>query len=300
MKALVFGSLNIDYVYQVPHFVEKGETLASGSFHRFCGGKGLNQSIALSRAGMKTYMAGAIGPEGDFLLKALQDSGVDTGFVEMTEVPTGHAIIQNSLDGDNAILLFGGANRSISEKQAKVVLSAFDQGDLLLVQNEISSLPAILRIARDKGLRIALNPSPMELPLMRELLEFSEFLILNRVEASQLMQEDNSDPDNVLDSLCRLWPEKKIVLTLGGEGAIYADGTLRFRQSAFPVKAVDTTGAGDTFTGFFLAAFFQSGDPLLSLRTAAASAAIAVTRQGAAPAIPDWKETQDFLARQSS
>ena len=212
MKALVFGSLNIDYVYQVPHFVEKGETLASRSFQRFCGGKGLNQAIALSRAGMKTYMAGAIGPEGEFLLNMLEDSDVDAGFVEKTAVPTGHAIIQNSLDGDNAILLFGGANRSISEKQAEAVLSSFEQGDLLLVQNEISSLPAILRIAGDRGLRIALNPSPMELPLIRELLEYTEFLILNRVEASQLLQTDDSDPDKVLDSLCRLWPEKKIVL----------------------------------------------------------------------------------------
>ena len=135
---------------------------------------------------------------------------------------------------------------------------------------------------------------------MRELLEYTEFLILNRVEASQLLQADDSEPDKVLDSLCRLWPEKKIVLTLGGEGAVYAKGTRRIRQRAFPVKALDTTGAGDTFTGFFLAVLLQSGDPALAIRTAAAAAAIAVTRQGAAPAIPDREETRLFLTRQLS
>ncbi len=299
MKALVFGSLNIDYVYRVPHFVRKGETLASRSFERFCGGKGLNQAIALSRAGMKTYMAGAVGPEGEFLTEELRRSGVDTGFVSRMPVPTGHAIIQNSPDGDNAILLYGGANRSIDERQAEAVLTAFEKGDLLLVQNEISALPEILRIARERGLSIALNPSPMELPAMRELLPYADFLILNRVEASQLLDAELSDADEVPDRLCRLWPEKKIVLTLGEEGAVYAEGTRRLRQAAFRVKAVDTTGAGDTFTGFFLASLFQSGDPAASLRMAAAAAAISVSRPGAAPAIPDREEVLAFLAGKS-
>ena len=299
MKALVFGSLNIDYVYQTHHFVRKGETLASTAFARFCGGKGLNQAISLSRAGMDTYMAGAIGPEGDFLLQELKSAGVNTGFVAQLSVPTGHAVIQNTPDGDNAILLYGGANRAITCQMAEDVLANFERGDLLLVQNEISDLRAIVHAAKERGMRIAVNPSPMESSLIQSILEDADFLILNSLEGTQLLGEKLMSQEEILEKLSSLRPYQKIVLTLGEKGAMFACEDRRFRQPAFAVNAVDTTGAGDTFTGYFLASYFQCEDPEKALRTAAAAAAISVTMQGAARSIPDREMTRQFLMNHS-
>ena len=296
MRALVFGSLNIDYVYQVPHFVQRGETLASTSFQRFCGGKGLNQAIALSRAGLETRMAGAVGPEGDFLLEELRRAEVDTGLMFRCDTPTGHAIIQNSPDGDNCILLYGGANRAISPEMAREVLQAFGPGDLLLVQNEISALPEIVSLGKERGMLVALNPSPMDAALVRKLLPSVDLLILNRVEAAQLLGEKSDEPRQILTKLSRLSPSTRLVLTLGAEGALLLDRDGCISQPAFPVRAVDTTGAGDSFTGYLLAGLLQRMSRQDALRYAAAAAALAVTRPGAAPSIPTREETLRFLS----
>ncbi len=296
MRALVFGSLNIDYVYQVPHFAQRGETLASTSFQRFCGGKGLNQAIALSRAGLETRMAGAVGPEGDFLLEELRRAGVDTGLVFRCDTPTGHAIIQNSPDGDNCILLYGGANRAISPEMAREVLQAFGPGGLLLVQNEISALPEIIALGKERGMLVALNPSPMDATLVRKLLPAVDILILNRVEAAQLLGEDMADPRQTLGRLSRLSPLTLLALTMGADGALLLDRGECFAQPAFPVQPVDTTGAGDCFTGYLLAGLLQCMSRQDALGYAAAAAALAVTRHGAAPSIPTRDETLRFLA----
>jgi ribokinase len=297
MRALVFGSLNIDYVYRVPHFVQRGETLASDSLQRFSGGKGLNQAVALSRAGVETWMAGAVGEDGTFLLEELRSAGVDTRYVEHTPVPTGHAIIQNTPDGDNCILLYGGANRSITPEQAAAVIGDFAPGDLLLVQNEISSLLPVMHRGKEHGLHVALNPSPMETTAIRAVLPYADTLLLNRIEAVQLLEEEAS-PEELLRLLRERFGCSEIVLTLGGEGALLLREAQILRQAAFPVKAVDTTGAGDTFTGFFLAALLQGEDAAFALRAAAAAAALAVTRKGASPSIPDREEVLAFLKRQ--
>lgn len=291
MKALCFGSLNIDYVYKVPHFVARGETLASDSLTRYCGGKGLNQAMALSRAGLPTAMAGAVGRDGDFLLETLREAGVDTGFVTMGETPTGHAIIQNTPDGDNCILLYGGANRTVTRQQAEAVLRHFGPGDLLLLQNEISALEDILTLAKARGMLVALNPSPMEESLLTLPLEQLDYLILNRLEASQLLGgAAEEEPETLLRGLRARFPRTCIALTLGGQGSLVWDGQAVHKQPALPVTAVDTTGAGDTFTGFFLAGVLDRGDAAFAQRYATAAAALAVTRPGAAPAIPKWEE----------
>ena len=163
MKVLCFGSLNIDYTYKVDHFVKKGETLSSGSLQVFSGGKGLNQSIALARAGAETYHAGSIGEDGRFLLEQLQDAGVDTRYVTVLEtVRTGNAIIQNDKEGDNCILLYGGANQAVTTNQADAVLEHFRKGDFLVLQNEINELAYIMERAHERGMKIVLNPSPMD------------------------------------------------------------------------------------------------------------------------------------------
>ena len=288
MKVLVFGSLNIDHVYQVPHFLRPGETLDSTAYSRNAGGKGLNQAIALARAGQDTAFAGAIGLDGLFLRDTLMESGVDTRHVQVLAAATGHAIIQVEATGGNAILLFGGTNRMITREMAQSVLSTFAAGDCVLLQNEISCGKEILQSAKEKGLCVALNPSPASPDLHAWPLELADWLILNEVEGEDLTGA--SQPQAMLDELNRRFPHTAIVLTLGENGAFYRDGHQQLHQPAIPVKAVDTTAAGDTFTGYFLASVLAGKDPAFALRIAAHAAAVAVTRPGAGASIPTATE----------
>lgn len=291
MKALCFGSLNIDYTYRVPHFVDRGETLLSEDLQVFSGGKGLNQSIALSRAGVPTCHAGNIGKDGLFLLRELQEAGVDTACLAVrSDVRTGHAIIQNSVDGDNCILLYGGANQAVTRAQVDEVLSRFAPGDVLVLQNEINELDYIVEQAAERGLRIALNPSPMNDAILTLPLEKICWLLLNEVEAGQILGCAVTDGPAAARALREKLPQTAIVLTLGAEGAVYAGEEGVFAQSAFPVQAVDTTAAGDTFTGYFLAGVLEGMTPQQAMALAAKASAISVTRKGAAPSIPVREE----------
>ena len=298
MKTLCFGSLNIDNVYDVPHFVARGETLAAGALNIFSGGKGLNQSVALARAGLEVFHAGAIGSDGQFLLDELAQAGVDTRYTAVLEsTRTGHAIIQKGPDGDNCILLFGGANQQITRHQIDRTLENFSAGDLLVLQNEISELHYLVSAAKACGMTVALNPSPMEASLL-PLLTQVDYLILNEIEAAQFLGlEQAGGPEEMLDELIRRFPSVTIALTIGKDGSIYARGTERIRQEAVPVQAVDTTVAGDTFTGYLLAGLLTEGDPAAAMKYAAAAAAIAVTRSGAAPSIPTRDEVISFLEK---
>ncbi|MBQ4582971.1 MAG: ribokinase [Oscillospiraceae bacterium] len=293
MKALCFGSLNIDYTYRVDHFVARGETLLSQGLQVFSGGKGLNQSIALSRAGAAAYHAGSIGTDGLFLLEELHQAGVNTDCVTVSrEIRTGHAIIQNSPDGDNCILLYGGANQTITRDQIDEVLTHFAAGDVLVLQNEINELGYLMQQAHDRGLRIALNPSPMNDTVPDLPLDTVDWLLVNEVEAGQILGCGVTNGVAAARALREKLPHAAIVLTLGGEGAVYADGDCVFAQSAVPVRAVDTTAAGDTFTGYFLAAMLEGKTPQQAMALAAKAAAISVTRPGAAPSIPRREEVE--------
>lgn len=297
MKVLCFGSLNIDYTYRVDHFVGKGETLAAESLQVFSGGKGLNQAIALARAGAETWMAGAVGEDGRFLLEELAAADVRTDHVSiLQQVRTGNAIIQNDKTGDNCILLYGGANRAITEAQADAALGHFGAGDWLLLQNEINQLPYIMGQAHARGMKIAFNPSPMEARVLDFPLEYVDLFLLNRVEAAQLAGKDGADEQALLRVLREQFPGAAVVLTLGAQGAVYADGEQTIRQAAYPAEAVDTTAAGDTFTGFFLASLLRSEGVPQAMALAAQAAAIAVTRRGAAPSIPTLAELRTHSA----
>ena len=292
MKVLSFGSLNIDYVYSVPHFIMRGETLATTSLNTYTGGKGLNQSVALAKAGLDVYHAGAVGNEGLFLVDELRSAGVDTRHIKiLPDVRTGHTIIQTNIDGDNCILLYGGANRQITEKQIDETLADFSAGDALVLQNEINSLEYLAAQAKKRGMIVVLNPSPMESGVI-PVFKYADYLLLNEVEAGQFLNEDISryNPDDIAGKLRTELPGTKIVLTLGTNGSVYSDGTNTIHQDAVKVQAVDTTAAGDTFTGFFLAGIFGGKPAEWSMKFAAHASAIAVTRHGAAPSIPSREE----------
>ena len=295
MKILNIGSMNIDLVYSVEHFVRAGETLASSGMKRFSGGKGLNQSIALGRAGAQVYHAGKIGQDGLFLRALLEEAGVDTRHVVVTDGSTGTAIIQVQPDGQNCILLCAGANGEITERDIDAALSGFEPGDLLLLQNEISCINYAMRAAKARGMFVCLNPSPVTDALMNAPLDLVDMFILNEVEAEQL--SGGNTPDDMLNGMSRRFPQAVTVLTLGRDGALCRKGAQRYAQPCFPVKAVDTTAAGDTFTGYFLAAFMQGRPVPEALERAACAAAIAVTRAGAAPSIPMCCEVEKALQK---
>lgn len=290
MKLLDFGSLNIDHTYQLPHLVRPGETLASDSYHKSEGGKGFNQAVALAKAGQEVYLAGAIGQDGLFLRDYLQELGVHTEHLCVLDAPTGHAMIQLDTEGQNCIILFGGTNGMITEAMIDEVLADFGAGDYLLLQNEISHVDSIICAAHAKGMHIILNPSPMSPELLTWPLELVEWFILNEIEGADITGK--TQPEEMLDELLRRYPACHVVLTLGERGSVYADATQRIAQSIVTAHTVDTTAAGDTFTGYFIHALLQGEAIQQALKTAACASAITVSRPGAGRSIPAAEEVQ--------
>lgn len=291
MKVLNFGSLNLDYVYDVDHFVREGETISSTDMNIFCGGKGLNQSVALAKAGVKVYHAGAVGSaDGDMLLEALSNVGADISYIKRYNMSSGHAIIQKNRAGNNCILLYGGANQNIGIDFIKEVLKDFDKGDILLLQNEVSNLSFIIDEGYKRGMSIVLNPSPINEKIFECDLEKVEYLILNEIEAADILGVSDTSEDELIEKLTKIFPGMKIVLTLGEKGSVYVDKTQKIRQEIYKADVVDTTAAGDTFTGYFIAGIVAGIDVAGSLKQAAGAASITVSRKGASPSIPFYRE----------
>ena len=293
MKVLNIGSMNIDYVYSVDHIILPGETESTGGMNVFLGGKGINQSMALAKAGAEVYHAGLVGEDGQMFLDACKEYGVNSDYIQKIEGKTGHTIIQVDKDAQNSILLFGGANRQLTESFVDEVLSHFEAGDILLLQNEVNLIPYIVDCAYEKGMLIALNPSPYNENLNKVDMTKIGLFLLNEVEGGQLT--GMTDPDDVLAKMRELFPNAKIVLTLGKDGAKYAEGDALYHQPIFPVKAVDTTAAGDTFTGYFLAGLLDGMEIPEILKMSAKASSIAVTRNGAVQSIPFRNEVMEAL-----
>ena len=264
MKVLNFGSLNIDYVYSVDHIVQGGETILSEKVETFCGGKGLNQSVALANAGIPVYHAGLVGTEGDFLLDTCRKYGVNITYIKMLPYKGGHTMIQVDKNGQNCIILYGGTNQMMTKEFMDDVLEDFAEGDYLILQNEINLLDYLIDRAYEKKMKIVLNPSPYDKKLEACDLKKIYLFLLNEIEGEQFT--GSAEPDKILDYLAKEYPQSRFVLTLGSNGSIYFDGKEKIRQDIFPVKPVDTTAAGDTFTGFFLASLFRGEDVQTALR----------------------------------
>ena len=287
MQVLNIGSLNIDLVYRVPHIVQPGETLSTFSVSRHAGGKGLNQSVALARAGVKVSHAGVIGQDGIFLKELLEKEDVDcSNITVMQDHPTGCAIIQVADDGENSIILLHGTNYCITPEIIRDTLKKIPEKSIVLLQNEISALKECIAIASEMNMRIFFNPSPMDQTITDLPLEAIDTFLVNEYESRELKKLAGKRIANC-----------NILTTFGADGAEYCgqDGEI-IRIPAVKVgNAVDTTGAGDTFTGYFVASLIRGKNIEDALQTAAAAAAIAVTRNGAAEAIPYMNEVKDLL-----
>jgi ribokinase len=293
MKILNLGSINIDHVYAVDHFVRPGETLASSSYTIFAGGKGFNQSIALARAGAQVLHAGMIGKDGSWLLERLAENGVDTAQVEAVEGATGHAIIQVVPSGENSIVLHAGANHQVSDASLPGMLSSCSAGDYFLLQNETSAVSEAIRLAVSKGLKVVFNPAPMTNKVKSYQLESVDLFILNETEAETLIGETSSE--RIRSAIRDRFPTAAVVLTLGSKGAVYFDASATIEAPAAKVEAVDTTAAGDTFTGYFLAELMSGGTPEEALMFGCQAAALCVTRPGASDSIPLRDEVKKAL-----
>ena len=290
MNVVNFGSLNIDHVYAVDHFCRAGETIHTKSYTQNAGGKGLNQSIAVSRSGQKVHHAGLLGLEGTRLAELLSGSGVDLRYLKHTDVPQGHAVIQVQPDGQNCIFLYGGSNQAVTPQEIDEVLMQLNAGDYLLLQNEIANLTYLLRAAARRGLRVVLNASPISDELLNADLSGVDWLVVNEIECAAMA--GCGDAQAGYETLKQRYPSLGILLTLGSEGSVsWKDGT-EVRQCAYPVKAVDTTGAGDTFMGYFVGCLAQGMERQTAMQYASMASAISVTRPGAAASIPLMDEVR--------
>ncbi|MCL1888246.1 MAG: ribokinase [Kiritimatiellaeota bacterium] len=298
MKILNIGSLNIDHVYHLPHPLRPGETLHATRYDRFPGGKGLNQSIALARAGASVSHAGAVGADGQFLRDLLRAEKINTApLLTHPSEPTGHAVILVMPGGENTILLNPGANHTLAPGHFKKFLKPLHAGDTLLLQNEISNLFHLLHAAHDAGLRVILNPAPFTADLHRAPLNLLDTLIVNEIEARQLAElPGKAAPRDAFAALQKKFPDTTLILTLGPDGVMASMPRQKkppFEIPAFPVKnVVDTTAAGDTFTGYYVAERLRAAPFPDALRFAAAAAALCCAKPGAAPSIPRRAEVE--------
>lgn len=299
MKILSLGSLNIDYTYFLEHIMQMKETQAASDRKIFAGGKGLNQSIAMARAGLTVYHAGCIGEDGMLLLEELEKAGVDVSLVRRLEGPcSGHAIIQVDKMGQNAVMTYGGANMQVSREYIDEVLEQFDENDVLVLQNESSNLDYAIERAYEKNMMIVLNPSPINDVLKKYDLSKVTLFFMNEVEGRELTTY--VQPGDILIGMRELYPNSKCVLTLGAQGAFFGDGKTNVYHHASRVQAVDATAAGDIFEGYFLAAYLDGKKPAEALAIASCAAGISVTRAGAAPSAPTMQETLEIMKKQKS
>lgn len=290
MKILNYGSMNIDRVYSVEHTVRPGETVLSGGMTLYCGGKGLNQSIAIAKAGGEIYHAGVLGEDGDMLLDALARHGVDTGHIKRVSGASSHTVIQVDAQGQNCIIVCQGENVRVTDEAIQQALEGFTQGDILVLQNELDNVPALLKQAAARCMTVVFNPSPISAALTGYPLEHVDWFLMNELEGEALTGE--SESPRILAEMARRHPHASVVLTLGAQGAYCVNGGHIYYQQAYPVKAVDTTAAGDTFTGYLVAGLSR-GEPLQAvLERAARASSITVSRKGAADSIPDWRELE--------
>jgi len=295
MNVLNFGSLNVDYVYGVSHIAKPGETIKALSRNIFAGGKGLNQSVSMSRAGVDVFHAGCVGNESTLLLRTLQEENIDTEFVLALNADSGHTIIQVEDGGQNCIIVNGGANQKIPKSHVDIVIRRFAKNDLLVLQNEISNLAYIMEKAYTTGMQIIFNPSPYIDDIKKLPLYTVSYFVVNEDEGLKLF--DAEVIEDIIPNASQQYPGCRVLLTMGENGAMYYENGAIIRQPAYTVKSVDSVAAGDTFLGYFVHGLTRDLPIDKTLDNAAIAAAITVTRHGAAMSIPRMEELKLAIER---
>ena len=291
MTILNIGSVNIDNAYRVTRHPSPGETILDKGYLRGLGGKGANMSLAAAAAGAAVRHAGAIGADGTWCRDRIAAAGVDVDDLLIIDAATGHALIMVDDAGENVIVVHSGANQALEEAAIDAAIARASPGDWLLLQNETNLVAYAARAGRDAGLRVAYAAAPFDPVAAGAMMELVDLVAVNEVEARQLAEASGRAVEDL--------GVPELLITLGARGAVFHTGGDVIETGAFAVTPVDTTGAGDTFLGFFLAGLDTGAGPAAALRRAAAAAALQVTRPGAAEAIPSAEEVDQFLADRS-
>ncbi|MGR3527255.1 MAG: ribokinase [Paracoccaceae bacterium] len=282
------GSINADLLYSVPNLPRPGETLAATGFRRGLGGKGANMSVAAARGAARVVHIGAVGDDGRWARDELTEYGVDTRHIAVVAQATGHAIVLLDPVGENTIVISPGANHTLTENQIGLALAEASPGDILLMQNETNLQAFCARTGSDLGLRVVYAAAPFDADAVRAVLSRIDMLILNAVEADQLTVALGKRPEDL--------GLPDVIVTLGAQGCRwYHAATRQIRDfPALPVTPVDTTGAGDTFTGYLLAGLDRGMPMEQAIALATQAAALMVMRVGTADVIPDLLEIQQM------
>lgn len=289
----VIGSINKDVVFNVVDFVQPKETIQSVFMEEFLGGKGLNQAIALNKAYNHVKLCGNISAQDSYILQQLKDHLSNTELINLTKEKTGTAFIQVNQHGENCIILEKGANHSFTTTQIDDVLKTLSAGDLIVLQNEINLLDYIINQAKIKGIKTALNPSPFDASIHDLPLDQVDYLLVNEVEAQMLTHK--KELSDILEDLKSKYPFTCVVLTLGEQGCYCLVDKKQYYQRSEPVVAIDTTAAGDTFTGYFLGSILSDLSIKESLYRASVAAALSVTKKGASTSIPTPNEVKEYI-----
>lgn len=290
MSILNYGSINIDIRFYVDSIVKPGQTIIANKREIGCGGKGLNQSFALGKAGAKVYHAGKIGKDAISFVKDMEHCGINTEGIYTSDDVNGYAMIQVDKNGENSIIVYGGSNREIKESEIDEVLSHFTDKDYLLLQNEINNIPYIIKAASKRGMKIAINAAPITPEIKDYPLELVDYLIINETEGYGL--SGKKEPDEIIAELSKRYPKAAIILTLGSKGVVVYEKDKKAAFPSYDVKAVDSTGAGDTFIGYFLTEVERGKSAEDAALFASKASALSVTKKGASEAIPSRSEVE--------
>jgi len=292
-KALVLGSINIDFVSFSSRYPQPGETLVCNDFGIFQGGKGANQAIALSKLEIPTLMLGKVGKDilGDFTLSSLQKNGVDTtGISKCQTTSTGSASIWVNSEGQNSILIYQGANGEVDENYIIRHEKFFTDTSWFVTQFEVplESILLSLKLAKKHGLKTFMDPAPVKKTHNSDIWELVDYLFPNEIELRELTQTDD-----VLSAIHILKSRgiKEVIVKLGKKGAGYEDGGKLILLPAVPVEqVVDTTGAGDCFIAGFLYGMMQQNDIAQAIKTGNLTASYSIRKKGAAISFPSKSE----------
>lgn len=293
MTVYNLGSINIDHIFRLDHLPQAGETLLSSDYLCCLGGKGANQSLALALGGAKVEHIGRMALPDLHFIDQLKQAGVNLASIDTTAQTTASAIVMvDDSSGENQIVINPGANQQISTQSIDASLAQSKPGDWALSQNETNAVPYFLRQAKERGLKVCYSAAPFVAETTIELLPITDLLVVNQLEAEALAAE--------LDCPIEQIEVPHLLVTMGAEGARYIGKEGDWTLPSPKVNAVDTTGAGDTFLGFLLAALTQQQTISEAMQLALNAAALQVTRKGTADAIPTLEEVKAFIASQST
>jgi ribokinase len=295
----VFGSINVDLTFQLPHLPRVGETVLTPSLSRAVGGKGANQAAAAARDGAETRFIGCVGEDafGTMARAALVDIGVDATLLQTTAEATGLAAVWVDAEGRNQIAVASGANGALRAAAFAAAAAVPNEHVVLQMETPAEEVAAVIDAAKCRGAIVILNLAPA-LPLPAAALRAVDVLVLNEEEAAAVCGALGCRREGAQEQLAALAAElgTTIIITLGAAGAIGAAGMARWRVQALPVAAVDTTGAGDCFVGVLAAAMLRGLTLPAAMRRAAVAGSLACTIVGAMPSFPGRASIEAALA----